>query len=150
MTPVQGSLVAALERAGYRCTGPRRVVAEAITRRGGPFTAGELLDDLRQDESPIGRATMFRALDLFSDLKVLERLDVPGGEHRYVPCEPVHHHHVICSRCGTAAEVDACSMPAVLKEVTERTGFRVEHHRLELYGICADCQKKPSRGAADT
>ena len=81
-------LVAALDRAGYRLTEPRRAVAELIAAREGHFTAADLLDDAKARRLGIGRATIFRALDLFTELSVLERLDLPTGEHAYVPCEP--------------------------------------------------------------
>ena len=48
----------------------------------------------------IGRATIFRTLDVLVDLQAVERLDLPTGDHAYVACEPAHHHHVVCSNCG--------------------------------------------------
>ena len=90
----------AMDSAGYRLTEPRRAVAELIAAREGHFSAADLIDDARVRRLGIGRATVFRALDLLTELGVLERLDLPNGEHAYVPCEPVHHHHVVCSVCG--------------------------------------------------
>ena len=99
-------LVAAMDSAGYRLTEPRRAVAELIAAREGHFSAADLLDDARVRRLGIGRATVFRSLDLLTELGVLERLELPNGEHAYVPCEPVHHHHVVCSRCGRVTEID--------------------------------------------
>ena len=101
MTEARG-LVDALDRAGYRLTEPRRAVAALIAGREGHFTAADLDGDARARQLPIGRATIFRALDLFTELEVVERVDLPDGGHAYVPCEPVHHHHVICTNCGRA------------------------------------------------
>jgi Fe2+ or Zn2+ uptake regulation protein len=133
--------VAALERSGHRVTEPRKSVAELIVNRGGHFTAADLLDDAQDKRLPLGRATIFRSLELFTELGVLERLDLPSGEHAYVPCEPVHHHHVVCSRCSRTVEVEDCGMQAVADEVARRTGYRIESHRRELYGLCAACQR---------
>lgn len=147
MTPSYGSdaeqqpLVAALERSGHRVTEPRRSVASLIARRGGHFTAAELLADARRRDLPLGRATIFRALELFSELDVLERIDLPSGEHAYVACEPLHHHHVVCSACGRTTDVEDFGMQAVAAEMALRTGYRVQSHRLELYGLCPDCQR---------
>jgi Fe2+ or Zn2+ uptake regulation protein len=137
-------LVAALDRAGYRLTEPRRAVARLISDRDGTFTAADLIHDARSRHLGIGRATIFRALDLFEDLAVLERLDLPSGEHAYVPCKPAHHHHVVCSGCGKTAEVEDRGLSSVVEEVARGTGFTIENHRLELYGICPDCQATPS------
>ncbi len=137
----QQSFVAALERSGHRVTEPRRSVASLIAQRGGHFTAADLLTDAHRHDLPLGRATIFRALELFSELDVLERIDLPNGEHAYVACEPLHHHHVVCSACGRTTDVEDCGMQAVAAEMALRTGYRVESHRLELYGLCPACQR---------
>ncbi len=133
-------LVAALDQAGYRLTEPRRAVAELIEQRQGHFTAADLIDEVRDRRLGIGRATIFRALDLFTDLKVLERLDLPTGEHAYVPCEPAHHHHVVCSHCGRTNEAEDHGLQEMVEEVARHTGYVIESHRLELYGVCPACQ----------
>jgi Fe2+ or Zn2+ uptake regulation protein len=133
-------LVAALDRAGYRLTEPRRAVAELIIAREGHFSAADLIDDARARRLGIGRATVFRALDLFTELSVLERLDLPSGEHAYVPCEPAgHHHHMVCSGCGRVTEIEEVGL--ALEDVQRRTGWHVESHRLELYGRCPRCRQ---------
>jgi Fur family ferric uptake transcriptional regulator len=133
------SLVAALDRAGYRLTQPRRAVAELIVAREGHFSAADLIDDARARGLDIGRATVFRALDLFTELSVLERLDLPSGEHAYVPCEPAgHHHHIVCSGCGRVTEIEEVGL--ALEDVQRRTGWQVDSHRLELYGRCPRCR----------
>ena len=93
-------LVKALDRAGHRLTEPRRAVAGLVAGRDGHFTAAEIVADARRRRMDIGRATVFRTLDLFASLSLVERIDLPGGEHAYVACDPVHHHHAICTGCG--------------------------------------------------
>ena len=81
--PAAGNgLVGALEDAGYRLTEPRRAVAEMIAGRDGHFTAAELVDEARDRHPGLGRATVFRALDLFTSLNLVERVDLPGGRPR--------------------------------------------------------------------
>ena len=87
----------------------------------------------------VGRATVFRTLEVFEELGVIERVDLPSGEHAYVGCEPVHHHHVICSRCGRTTEIDDTGLRRVVRDVARQTGFRVDEHRLELFGVCPAC-----------
>jgi len=135
----------ALEGAGYQVTEPRRAVAQLIAAREGHFTAADLIEDARARRLGIGRATIFRALELFSELNVLERLEMPGGEHAYVPCEPAHHHHIVCSMCGRVTEVDDTGLMDAVEEIQGRTGWQVESHRLELYGRCPRCRtSRPS------
>src|SRR3954453_14618110 len=99
-------IVRAFDAAGYRLTSPRRSIADLVIDLDGHFTASELAIAGRQRGLRIGRATLFRALELMIDLGIVERLDLPSGEHTYVVCAPSHHHHVVCSRCGRTADVD--------------------------------------------
>lgn len=130
----------AIGQAGYRLTGPRRAVAELIADREGYFTAADLVTEARERRLAIGRATVFRALDLLAELGVVERLDLPSGDHAYVACEPSHHHHVVCSRCGRAVEIHDAGLRSLIEDVAARTGYTVETHRLELFGRCPSCR----------
>jgi Fur family ferric uptake transcriptional regulator len=134
-------VVVALENAGYRVTAPRRALAALISaREGSTFTAADLVAEVRSRRLGIGRATIFRAIDVLVSVGAVERLDRPTGEHAYVACVPAHHHHVICTRCDGSIEIGDLGLGAVAREVARRTGYRIEGHRLELFGLCPACQ----------
>jgi Fur family ferric uptake transcriptional regulator len=140
---IDGSHVfTALQDNGHRLTEPRRDVIRLISGRVGHFTSADLLADARVQELGVGRATVFRTLDALSEVGVIERIDLPTGEHAYVACTPVHHHHVVCSSCGRSDDVDDAGVRSVVRDVARRTGFRVDVHRLELFGLCPDCQRE--------
>lgn len=130
----------ALERAGYRVTDPRRQVARLMAGRAGHFTAADLLADAGRDGIHVGRATIFRTLEVLTELGAVARIDLPSGDHAYLACEPVHHHHVVCSRCGRSRDIEDAGLRAVVRDVARRTGFRIDDHRLELFGLCPDCR----------
>jgi Fur family ferric uptake transcriptional regulator len=132
-------IVMALDRAGYRLTEPRRSVAALIADQDGHFTAAQLVAAGRARRLGVGRATVFRTLEVLVGLGAVERLDLPSGEHAYVGCEPVHHHHVVCSGCGRTSEIDDSGLRSVVREIARRTGYRVDDHRLELFGRCPAC-----------
>jgi len=133
-------VVGALEEGGYRLTAPRRVLAGLIAGQAGHFTADDLLDVARRRRLGLGRATIFRALDVLAEIGVIERLDLPSGEHAFVACQPAHHHHVVCASCGRATEVADQGLEQVAAEIGRKTGYRIATHRLELFGVCPDCQ----------
>ena len=132
-------IVIALDRAGYRLTGPRRALATLIADQAGHFTAAQLVAEARIARLGVGRATVFRTLDVLEALGAIERLDLPGGEHAYVGCEPAHHHHVVCSRCGRTSEIRDADLRRVVDDVARETGYRIDDHRLELFGLCPAC-----------
>ena len=139
-TEASGPLVEALARAGVRLTGPRRAVAALVASRDGHFTAGDLVAAAGARDAGIGRATIFRALDLFTSLGLVERVDLPDGTHALVACDAIHHHHAICTRCGRSVDVDDHGLADVLAAIGRRSGFEVASHRLEVFGRCAACQ----------
>jgi len=144
------TIVSALDRAGYRLTEPRRSLAALIAAQDGHFTAADLVRDARSRRLGVGRATIFRTLEVLEDLGQVERLDLPSGEHAYVGCESArHHHHVVCSRCGRSEGVDDTGLRAAVADIARRTGYRVDDHRLELFGLCPTCRSAAAAGRAD-
>jgi Fur family ferric uptake transcriptional regulator len=136
------TIVAAIDTAGYRVTSPRRVVADLIASHGGHFTSAELEAVARSRRLGLSRATLFRALDLLTDLGVVERIDLPSGEHAFVACAGAHHHHVVCSRCGRTTEVADHGLAESVAGMARESGYRIDTHRLELFGYCRHCQAK--------
>jgi Fur family transcriptional regulator, ferric uptake regulator len=144
-------LLSALDAAGLRLTGARRVLAELIAQQDGHFTAAELVGRVRGRKLGIGRATVFRTLEALERIGAAERIDLPSGEHAYVACARAHHHHVVCSACGRTSDIDDAGLRTVVHEVATRTGYRIDEHRLELFGLCPACQARqprPTRASA--
>ena len=133
-------IIRALEGAGYQATPNRRLVAGLVASTDGHFTSADLLERGRRERVSIGRATVFRALELLTSLRVVERLDLPSGSHAYVLCDPdQHHHHLICSSCGRSEDVADGELAALIERIGRRSGYQIDTHRLELFGTCPRC-----------
>lgn len=126
-----------LAEAGCRGTGARRAVVEVIADQSTSFTAQDIQAVL--DRRGVGRATVFRTLNLLTDLGLLNRLYGEDGCHRYTLCEPVHHHHFICRDCGQVFPLDTCLPEAAVEQAASAIGFEVTGHHVEVYGHCAAC-----------
>jgi Fur family ferric uptake transcriptional regulator len=129
---------------GFRVTGPRRRVVQSVCQQSGPFSADDLYDELRADDGGVGRATVFRTLDLLVGLRLLDRVHRPDGSHCYVAGGSGHRHHLVCSSCGTVVEFHDCNVTDLVTELAQRTQFRIDGHWLEFYGICDRCQQPAS------
>ena len=117
------------------------MVLELVAARGGGhFTAADLAADARSRRSGVGRATIFRTLDLLLEIGAIERIDLPDGEHAYVACQTRHHHHIVCTGCGRSTDVDDTDLRAALGTLGRATGYAIDGHRLELYGRCPACR----------
>jgi Fur family ferric uptake transcriptional regulator len=125
---------------GFRVTAPRRRVIRAVCRQSDPFSAEDLYEALRLAGSGVGRATVFRTLDLLVGLRLLDRIHRPDGSHCYVAGGSGHRHHLICSSCGTVVEFHDCNVTDLVAELARRTQFRIDGHWLEFYGVCDRCR----------
>lgn len=136
-----------LDGEGYRVTGPRRTVLEGVVGHRAPFTSSELLSAIQRRDPSIGRATVFRTLDLLTRLGVVGRIHRDAGNgrcHAYLACDDSHHHHLICNSCGTVTDfTEDKELDALARKIEQRTAFQVEGHRLELIGRCPACQIAP-------
>ena len=121
---------------GYRMTAPRRRIVQSVLRRERPFTAEQLVDEMPQ----IGRATVYRTLEILASVDVLTRLLQPGGHPAYIVGSPGHRHHLVCSECGTVVSFTRCPFDDVIKDLGRDTDFAIQGHHLEVFGLCPDCR----------
>lgn len=130
-----------LKRTGLRVTDPRIEVVEEIHSRNGMFTGEQIYDDLRTGGSGVGRATVFRTIDVLVDLEILDRVHQPDGAHGYVLRGPGHRHHMVCSGCGDVVEFQGCNVGELIEHLASETNFRIEGHWLEIFGTCGQCRE---------
>ena len=130
-----------LSSSGYRITTSRRAVMDALREAQEPLSAQELLVRGRQHHRALGIVTVYRTLDLLSELGLVRRVHRSDGCHGYLSASPGHHHAILCLHCGRASEFQGQDdLMGLLGRVQRETGFDVDDHLLQLYGTCAECQ----------
>ena len=134
-------LEARLATGGQRLTPQRVAILQALRRRRSTVTAQELYDELRPHHPSLGRATVFRNLDALVEIGLAQRFERAGHLYAYASCSPDHHHHLLCSRCNRATEIDEALVAPLLRSLDRHYGFSVRHESLDFYGICADCRR---------
>ena len=134
---------ATLARAsGLRPTHQRVAIIEALEKKDRPVTAQILHDELGGRGAP-GLATVYRTLRALAEAGTAETFEAEPGELAYKLCEVVHHHHLICERCGQVVTIPSCEVEDWAAAVAKRRGFRVTGHRADVYGLCAKCSRRP-------
>src|SRR5688572_28809140 len=116
---------------GYKATPQRMAVLAAVAAEQHQSLGG-----IRSRCPGVGLVTVYRALDLLSELGLVRRLDLGDGP-RYELAED-HHHHLICEGCGGITEFERC--PVELQGLPQLGDFEVRAHSLEVYGTCAACR----------
>jgi Fur family ferric uptake transcriptional regulator len=129
-----------LNKAGYRITQPRRAVIRALLEDAGYSSPAMVHKGARRYCPTVGLVTVYRTLDLLSQLGFVRRIHSEDGCRGYAIANHGHHHHLICRKCGAAIEFEGCDLSPFLARVSQETGYVIEDHLLELVGVCVTCQ----------
>jgi Fur family ferric uptake transcriptional regulator len=130
-----------LRQRGYKLTPQRRAVIAAIAQSRDHLTPAEIHDRVRQEHPGIGLVTIYRTLDILAALGLICEVHSGGNCRSYLMRRPrEHHHHLICSDCGTVADFTGCDLSELQYRLSARTGFQIEGHLLEFSGLCRSCQ----------
>ena len=128
---------------GLRSTEQRRVVTEMFFATDGHLSIEDLLDRVRVAEPRIGYATVYRTLKLLKECGLAFERHFGDGVSRYeVAWEDEHHDHLICTECEKIIEFEDDDIEGLQHQVASKHGFKLVRHKLELYGVCPDCQAK--------
>jgi Fur family ferric uptake transcriptional regulator len=138
------TLNAYMTRKGLRSTAQRRLVTDVFFRSGGHLSIEDLLSKVRELDSKVGYATVYRTLRLLAECELANVRHFGDGVTRYeLRDEGEHHHdHLICIECARIVEFEDEAIEVLQDRVAERYGFKLRSHKHELYGLCPDCQAK--------
>ena len=132
-----------MAKRGLRSTEQRRLIIDTLFDAGEHVTIDGLLRQVRATDSRVGYATVYRTMKLLAESGVVQEHKFGDGFTRYeLSDEEAHHDHLICLECGKITEFEEPSIEELQGRVATRYGFLVKQHKHELYGVCAECQKK--------
>lgn len=129
---------------GYKMTPQRKQILQIFVEHPEHLSAEDVYGILREQDSEIGLATVYRALDLLSDLGILVKIDFGDGCARYElnTADPNvhHHHHLICVKCKKVIEVEEDLLDDLEATISQKSGFQILNHEVKFFGYCKDCQ----------
>jgi len=142
VSPLHDTVVRLLHTQQQRLTPARELIVAVLDAAEGPLTITEILaagDGLAQ-------SSVYRNLVVLEQAGVVHRVVTRDDFARYELAEDLtgHHHHLVCSNCGRVEDLPATpaverSVAAAIDEAARAAGFRTQHHRLDLVGLCAQC-----------
>ena len=131
---------------GLRRTAQREAILDALSDAGEALPLPVLLARGRRRAPGLGERTAERTVALLVDRGAVDAITRTGGEIVYRLCGRGHHHHLVCSSCGTVAELDQCDIAGWAADQAARQGFLVEGHEVTVHGVCEGC-REPSASA---
>jgi Fur family ferric uptake transcriptional regulator len=135
-----------LARAGLRWTPGRRVVVDLFESSRAPLSMQELQDRAAERRVPL--SSLYRIVSDLITANVLVKLEFEEGFARFELTEELarHHHHLVCTECGTVEDFEGPAMPVLeravddaMRSIKRRHRFSVQTHRLDFFGTCGAC-----------
>ena len=135
------ALQKALQQNGHRLTAARQAILEVLIASGGHVSADQLAEMVREQSPQVGRMTVYRTLELLSELGLIRPVYQGTGAAHYILMDDGHHHHLVCAGCACVIEFEECVLAEIEKVVSGRFNFQIQGHLLEFYGLCANCKE---------
>ena len=131
-----------LRTAGLRRGCARRAVVEYLEEQDCCRSAQEIHDGIAAAGGAVGVASVYRALDTLTELRLVQRVDAGDGVARFEPAraDQHHHHHLVCDDCGRVEPFTDDPLERALARAAGRLGYALEQHDVVLRGACEDCR----------
>jgi len=132
---------------GCRFTLPREAVLNFLSKTDKHPSVDEVFSAVNKLHPGIGIATIYRTLDLLSQIGLVVKFEFGDGKSRYELAESKrgHHQHLVCTECGKIidysnfVEKEAEFFKRLEKELAKRYNFRISSHQIHFYGLCKEC-----------
>ena len=128
-----------------RNTIQRSLVLEAVNKLQCHATADEVYAEISKEHPTISKATIYRNLNVLSELGEIRRLEIPGSADRYDHISR-NHCHVKCKGCGRVFDVDMDFVGGLESGIRDAHGFDFTGYDIIFHGICPECKKQKDSG----
>jgi len=127
---------------GLKSTRQRSLIIDTFFSVGGHLSVEELWNKVRAQDIKVSVATVYRTMKLLGECGLAHARNFGDGQTRYEAAAGRHHHdHLICTHCGTIVEFEDDRIEQMQDTVARKHGFTVTSHKMELYGLCRNCQR---------
>ncbi len=124
-----------------KLTPHRQLILDLFLNHEGHRSVEDIYRTVRAKDPRVGYTTVYRTMKLLSDCGLAREIDLDDGVMRYEHLyNHEHHDHMICMRCGKSIEFYDPDIEALQDEASDHLDFKVMDHKLQIYGLCADCQ----------
>jgi len=130
-----------LSELGYRLTPQRIMILSAIENSDSHISAEEIYLQVRACYPHMNISTVYRTLELLSELGLVTETVMGDGRVRYHSIGKGHHHHLVCQKCGEIIDVEESMLSQLWGEIGQRYDFRVDMKHLAFFGVCAKCRE---------
>lgn len=140
-SPLPDQWLQALQNDGCRITHSRKVIVNLLIQSDRALGPIEIYDLARKEYPALGLVTVYRTLEKLEELGLIQRVHMPDGCHRYLKSAQGHEHLLLCTKCGKTVTFSGDDLNQLNTSVSQKTGFVIQDHWLQLFGLCPKCQE---------
>jgi Fur family ferric uptake transcriptional regulator len=126
---------------GMRATNQRSIILEVIRHGQGHLDADEIYRQARIKQPHISLSTVYRALQSFKKLGLVDEHDFGDAHHRYEIKPAFEHQHLICLGCGKVVEFECPLSPKMKEDIARENDFEVTGVEVRMTGYCPQCRQ---------
>jgi Fur family transcriptional regulator, peroxide stress response regulator len=134
-------MVTKLKREGFRLTPQRLAVVKILATNEEHLSVERIFDRVKTDFPVTSLATVYKTVALLKKVGEVMELGFVDDSNRYDGARPFPHPHLICTRCKRILDPDVPVLSNLPRELARKTGYRIDHHRLDFFGLCPKCQR---------
>lgn len=131
-----------IKKKGLKLTQQRLCIVEVLVEEGRHITAQQLYDKAIKKLHDINFSTIYRNLEILVYNDIVRKFSLSENAAYYELRDAIHHHHLICKKCGKVIELGYCPYNNIDNEMLKNTGFQAQEHVFDIYGYCKDCKIK--------
>ena len=129
-----------LKKSGLKTTKGRAAILHILSNEKQPLDVDGIEERLATQKLSLDNATVYRILEAFVEHSIATRVEFKEGKFRYELATLPHHHHAICTNCGSIQDIEGCSIDFLETSVEDRLNFKIVSHTMDFFGLCAKCK----------
>jgi len=130
-----------LRERGNRLTPQRIAILSAFLENDTHPTAEQIHKKILKSFPTTSLATVYKTITLLKDVGEILELEFGDDRSRFDARKPYPHPHMICTECGAIIDSELDALDGIIKELAQHSGFSIQSHRLDIFGLCASCSK---------
>jgi Fur family peroxide stress response transcriptional regulator len=128
-----------IRKSGHRATSQRITVYEALWQAGSHPTVSDIHKFASKTDPTISLATVYKNLQLFSEIGLVREMGVHDGSTRYDP-DTGFHINLMCNKCGKIEDFECVSLEEIAPNLSQKANFEVQSQNFEVRGLCSSCR----------
>ena len=140
-------LITRLRDSGHRLTPQRMAVIKTLIGNREHLNAEQIYERVREDFPMTSLATVYKTVTVLKEMGEIQEISFDGEGKHFDGGSSHSHPHLICIRCRRIEDLDVADWSLLPADIARQTGYRIEGHRLDFFGVCPACQEEEARNS---